>query len=231
MSEILWRDQDLRLGYPGRRVLEGLNGEYRRGERWILVGPNGSGKSTFLRSALDRALVQGGRRDVGCGVDRISFLSQNPRLSWSIPCTARDFLLASLAATRGQRALAAKDLARIDELIARVGLGGREALLTSELSGGQAQRLAFARALLLDSEILLLDEPFSAIDPESKQDLQRLLDETRAATLQFLVLHDPLDVLSSSGDLLQVNDGGVRPLLRDDYRRARERQLDVVLSR
>lgn len=231
MSEILWQDRDLSLGYGERTVLSGLNGDYARGERWVLVGPNGAGKSTFLRSVFDRDLKLRGDRKIHCRADRVSFLSQNPRVSWSIPSTVRDHLLSSLAVTRGQAALGAADFARVDELIRRVGLAGRERAFTSELSGGQAQRLAFARALLLDAEILLLDEPFSAVDPDSKAELQALLDEMRPRTLQILVLHDPLDVLACACPLLQVSGGQVKKLSGEDYRRARERQFDVVFPR
>lgn len=225
---VMMQDQDVVLAYPDHTVLSRLNGEYRRGERRVLIGANGSGKSTFLKGILDPSLVTAGCRSVMCASSRISYLPQNPRVLMTVPCSARDFLLSSFVLTLGQRAATTEELRRIDLVLQRIGLAERADDSIARLSGGQMQRLCFGRALLLQSEILLLDEPFSAVDPESKELLLGLLDELRAQTLQFLVLHDPLDVLSMGAPILRASDGRLEPVNEDDYRRWQKRRFDVV---
>lgn len=232
MSDVLLQDRDVALAYPARRVLEGLTAEYRRGERFVLIGANGSGKSTFLKAVVDPSLIAEGRRTVTVPAERISHLPQQSaygaRSSMGVPCSVRDFLVSSYVLTLGQRAAAAEDVARVDAVLDRLGLAARARDPISTLSGGQMQRLCFGRALLLRSEILLLDEPFSAIDSDSKELLRSLLDELRAATLQILVLHDPLDVLSIGAPILRAVDGRLERVSEDEYRRWQQRRFDVV---
>lgn len=230
-TEVLWRDRDVTLAYPRRPVMSGLNGDYRRGERWVLIGANGSGKTTFLRAAIEPRLVTSGRREISCLPSKISYLPQSPRLAWGVPCSARDFLLSSFTMTIGRRAASEFERSRIDEMLDKVGLTGMAQEPVATLSGGQVQRLCFARALLLHAEILLLDEPFAAIDPESKNALLTLLDEIQPSTLQLLVLHDPLDVLTVGAPILRAADGSLETVSGDAYRRLHQRTLDVVSGR
>jgi zinc/manganese transport system ATP-binding protein len=231
-SEALLIDRDSSLGYGGRAVLKSLNGEYHRGERWILVGPNGAGKSTFLQAVFRSGLVVDGQRVCKVPAHRIAFLPQMPRLSWGLPCSIRDFLVSSLAVVKPfWSSIDVADLKCLDLLLEKTGLASVQHRSVGELSGGQAQRVLFARALYLKAEILLLDEPFSAVDTASKNELRALLDECRASTLQLIVLHDPFDVVAAQAPILHLQNGQITRETPEDFRRLQQRNLDVVAPR
>lgn len=231
-APIISRDEDLVLAYGSRSVLSGISLELRAGERWVVIGANGAGKSTYLRSYVQPSLIRGGRRELSLAPAARVLLSQQARLSWSVPCSARDFLLNSLALKRGVFARPdARERAAVDEALVGAGLSDRAERPLAELSGGQTQKLLLARALLLEARLLLLDEPFSAVDADGKEDLWRRLDACLPGTCQLLVLHDVFDILRARGRLLEAADGTLRERSWDDFRRRQERNLDVVLSR
>lgn len=228
----LSRDRDLTLAYDSRPVLRDLHVEFRRGERWVLLGPNGAGKSTYLKSFLSPGLIRGGQRECETQPRARVLLSQQSRLSWSVPCRVREFLISSLALSRGAFAKPTEQEAQaVEAALADAGLAAVAEQFLAQLSGGQVQKLLLARALLLNAEMLLLDEPFSAIDRDGKEELWRRLDACLPNTCQILVLHDVLDILRSRARLLEARDGTLREISFDDYRSTQERLFNVVLSR
>lgn len=203
---VFWSDRQVSLGYGSRNVLRDLHFSFSRGERWILMGANGCGKSTLLRSVLDPSLVQSGERTLTVPRSQIAFVPQAPQVSWNIPCTVREFLEASLGLTKSSwTSLSRDEISRVDHLISRVHLKASDNVV--HLSGGQAQKLLLARALLLDAKILLLDEPFSAVDAVSRGELRELLQSCRAETLQILVLHDQVEADAMDGKILRLDEG------------------------
>jgi sulfonate transport system ATP-binding protein len=177
--------------YPnGTRALEGISLTIHPGEIVAVIGGSGSGKSTLLRiiAGLDRASA--GRVAVGGTViDRprpeVGIIFQEPRLlPWLSVGRNVAFGLDGLPAEERHR--------RVTAALRKVGLGEYGRRWPRELSGGQAQRVAIARALVTRPAVLLLDEPFSALDAFTRVDLQdHLLDlwaETRPTLL--LVTHD-----------------------------------------
>jgi sulfonate transport system ATP-binding protein len=177
--------------YPnGTRALEGISLSVAPGEIVAIIGGSGCGKSTLLRivTGLDRATA--GRVTVGGDViDRprpeVGIIFQEPRLlPWLSVGRNVGFGLDALPATEREPRVAAA--------LQKVGLAGYGRRWPRELSGGQAQRVAIARALVPRPSVLLLDEPFSALDAFTRVDLQdHLLDlwaETRPTLL--LVTHD-----------------------------------------
>ncbi|MEK0085386.1 ABC transporter ATP-binding protein [Benzoatithermus flavus] len=182
------------------------------GELLALVGPSGSGKTTILRAIAGLIGVARGRvtcngavwLDTAIGIRlpphrrRVGFVFQSyalfPHLS------ALDNVAAALRhLPRGERRI------RAASLLERVHLGGLEARLPGELSGGQQQRVAVARALAREPAVLLLDEPFSAVDKITREKLYRELVELRAslAIPTVLVTHD-LDEAALLADRLTV---------------------------
>lgn len=193
---------EAQIGFASRRLLAGVSFRLEAGQRGVLTGPNGAGKSTLLRSLMDSQLVLGGKIEVGCPRKKVSWLSQWPRLDWSVPCSVEEFLLASrLVSFPLWSRLQSRDKKRIQELLEKFDFAHKKKEPVANLSGGEIQRLMLCRALAIESEVLLLDEPFSALDVESKPKFMSILDEIRGQTTQLLVLHDRRDIERVQPDL------------------------------
>ena len=215
-------DVDLKR-YGGRTVLRQLRLGVARGEIVSLVGASGCGKSTLLaiaagldrnaqaRVRLDGALLDGPHPGIG-------FIFQEPRLfPW---LTVAD----NIAFGTGAQGLPPDALGPV---LAEVGLAGLGGALPRQLSGGQAQRAAIARGLFTRPQVLLLDEPFSAVDAITRMKLQDLLLRVAAerGLTVLLVTHD-LDEAIHLSDRIVLLDARPRPAradLRVDLPRPRTR--------
>ena len=144
-------------------VLRGLNLKFENGSFTVIVGRSGCGKTTLLRILAGLESCTAGRV-LSPGGKRVSMVFQEPRLMpW--------------LSVRRNAAFGVKrpDRGKIDALIAAVGLAGFEEALPSQLSGGMKQRTALARALAPDPDVLLMDEPFAALDFFTRMTMQNLL--------------------------------------------------------
>ena len=170
-------------------VLDGLSLGVRSGELLCLLGPNGCGKTTLLRILAGLEAPDGGAVLVdGKAVDRrsarpsVGVVFQEPRLlPWRTAAENVAVCLRSLGL--------AGDLAgrRATEHLDLVGLHGFGGYYPSQLSGGMQQRVSIARALAVEPAILLMDEPFSALDPETRRDQQQAVVEIWRATRKTIV--------------------------------------------
>ncbi len=208
------------------------------GETLALVGPSGSGKSTLLRciAGLHRAaegvIACNGQTwfDSAAGIDRTpqlrsaGFVFQSYALFPHL--TAQDNVAAALS-----HRPSAERAARARELLARVHLTGLEGRKPAHLSGGQQQRVAVARALARDPQVLLLDEPFSAVDRVTRQKLYRELAELRQtlAVPIVLVTHD-LDEAALLADRMSILHRG-RTLQTGTPREVMTRPVDPLVAR
>jgi len=182
------------------------------GELFVLLGPSGSGKSTLLRAIAGLTSIDHGRivlhgRDVtnvGARDREVGFVFQNYALFRHM--TVADNIEFAL---RARRVRAAARRKRRNELLELVSLQGYEARLPSELSGGQQQRVALARALALEPRVLLLDEPFGALDAKIREELRRAIREIQRAVgiTTMLVTHDQEEAFSMA-DRIGVMDRG-----------------------
>ncbi len=173
--------RDCAAGHAGREVFAGVTLEVAAGETVSIVGPSGCGKSTLLLTLAglhrpSRGTVLVDQTPIDGPDPRIGLVLQQYGLfPWFTVLRNATLGLAIRARQSGRRfdAAGAADTART--LLARLGLDGRESDFPRQLSGGEQQRLALCRTLLLEPEVLLLDEPFSALDALTREELQDLL--------------------------------------------------------
>jgi zinc/manganese transport system ATP-binding protein len=184
---------DLTLGYERHPAVHHLSGDVAAGALLAVVGPNGAGKSTLFRGIagilkpLAGSIARGGlhHRD-------IAYLPQIADIDRSFPISVFDFIGTGLWRSRGVfGGLGKSEQARIAGAIAAVGLNGFERRPIGTLSGGQTQRMLFARVLLQDAKLIVLDEPFNAIDARTAADLLELIKQWHAEQRTVLAaLHD-----------------------------------------
>jgi sulfate transport system ATP-binding protein len=188
----------LAKAFSGTAALESVDLAVRPGELLALLGPSGSGKTTLLRviaglEVPDRGRVLFGGQDVTDAPVQergIGFVFQHYALFRHL--TVRDNIAYGPRSRRRGRPTEAALKARIDELLALVQLDGYGQRFPAQLSGGQRQRVALARALATDPRVLLLDEPFGALDAQVRKDLRRWLRDIHRETGQttIFVTHD-----------------------------------------
>ena len=169
--------QNVTLGYDRHPAVHHLNGEVATGALVAVIGPNGAGKSTLFRGLAGILKPLSGAIHLG-GLDikDIAYLPQTADIDRSFPISVFDFVGTGLwrrVGFFGGMGRAARD--KITEALAAVGLNGFENRSIGTLSGGQMQRMLFARVLLQDARLIVLDEPFNAIDAKTSADLLALV--------------------------------------------------------
>jgi ABC-type Mn2+/Zn2+ transport system ATPase subunit len=201
--------EEATLGYPGQPVLRSVNLSIRRGAFVVLAGPNGGGKTTLLKSLGGMLPLLGGR--LVRTEAQIGYMPQFEKIDSSIPITASELVEVGAAGRhscwswfrRQEREICARALDRC-----RAGEFSKRPF--SELSGGQRQRVLLARALAVEPNCLLLDEPTSAIDRETRAVISDLLRELHAAGMTIvLVSHDLGDFEKIATEAVSVNDGAI----------------------
>lgn len=186
------RLHDLTVSYRGHPAVHHLSGSFAAGALTAVVGPNGAGKSSLLAAITGtlRSEVQGRiERDPALA---LAYLPQVAEIDRSFPLQVHDVVALGLWRELGWwRGLGTRGRTRVADALAAVGLGGFERRWLGELSAGQVQRVLFARVLLQDAGLILLDEPFNAIDARTTADLLALLPRWRAEGRTVIaVLHD-----------------------------------------
>jgi len=216
----------------GRRVLDGLDLRAGRHERVGVVGRSGVGKSTLLSlvAGLNEpdagAIAVCGERAAAARLARCALMPQRDcLLPWRTALDNAALTLENRGVPRREARL------RAAPLFERLGLAGAELLLPAKLSGGMRQRVAFLRTLLAGKEVLLLDEPFGALDAITRAELQEWLAvalEAEPRTV-LLVTHDVEEALLLCGRVLVLAAGRVTTELVVDVPRAAPRH-EIVTS-
>ncbi|MDR9466959.1 metal ABC transporter ATP-binding protein [Marinospirillum sp.] len=184
--------ENLTLGYERHPAVHHLQGEIQAGDLLALVGPNGAGKSTLLKGLMNELRPLGGRISWPSGKPSLAYLPQRSGLNLDFPLRVADFVsLGHWPRLGAFSAVSRQQRTAVDKALAQVGMEGFERRSLDSLSGGQLQRILFARLLLEDAELLLLDEPFAAVDEQTTADLLKLIHTwNREGRTVIAVLHD-----------------------------------------
>lgn len=182
----------LTVSYRRHPALHHISGRFARGSLTAVIGPNGSGKSTLLKSIAGLLSATAGRVAVSVPRARIAYLPQLAEIDRGFPIDVRDCVLLGCWPTQGAwGGVQGAQLARVDAALHAVGLEGFERRPLSSLSSGQLQRVLFARMLLQDADLILLDEPFNAMDSKTTSALLALVTQWHQQQRTVIaVLHD-----------------------------------------
>lgn len=185
--------QHVALGYNKHPIIQHLNIDIPRGALLAVAGVNGAGKSTLLKALMKEIKpLQGDLRLNGFKHRDIAYLPQRASLEQNFPMTVRDCVAMGLWKQIGAFGLVSgTQQQQIDDALVTVGLTSHADQPLSSLSGGQMQRALFARLMLQDAPVILLDEPFNAVDEQTIQDLMILAKQWHGQGRTVLaVLHD-----------------------------------------
>ena len=186
---------DLTLGYNSHAAVHHLDGAVRKGSLTAVVGANGSGKSTLMKGIVGVLKPMAGSI-VKAPDARIAYLPQQSELDRSFPARVVDLVSLGLWPRRGLLGRhTAQDRDKVAEALAAVGLAGFEKRPLDTLSGGQLQRALFARVLVQDANLILLDEPFNAIDTRTIGDLVALIKRWHGEERTVMVVVHDLDLV------------------------------------
>ena len=208
VAEELMRDSscvlsttELSFSYGGRKTVDKANLQLQAGTLTALVGPNGAGKSTLLHLLEGR--LEPSQGSINCS-KQIGLMPQRAAIDWSFPITAEDMVRLGMPSKRSTTIAN-----QPDQLLERVGMGAMGSRRLSQLSGGQQQRILLARALMQQTDILLLDEPCSAIDPPTREHLLRVMRQQAEKGQTLLVSSHDWGSALDDYDQVVVMDGQI----------------------
>jgi zinc/manganese transport system ATP-binding protein len=185
--------RNLTLGYDRHPAVHHLNGQVESGALIAVIGPNGAGKSTLFKGIVGLLKPLSGEIDLqGLRPQDIAYLPQAAEIDRTFPINVYDMVAMGLWRRNGLfGGIDRAECKEIEQAIAAVGLNGFENRPISTLSGGQMQRMLFARLLLQDARVIILDEPFNAIDAKTVADLLDLVRRWHSEKRTVLAaLHD-----------------------------------------
>ena len=209
--------------YGNSVVYENFNLSLEEGKITCLLGASGSGKTTLLNALAGLTGYGGEMPKLKC-----SYIFQNARLVPNLT-------------VRGNLALVCKDMTKIGEMLERAGLSDKAGRYPVSLSGGEAQRVAIARAFLYESDILLMDEPFSSLDIKLKYKMFDLffgLREKDKRTV-LMVTHDVDEAVAAAQRIIIISDGKIKydfspdtpvPRKAEDSAALREKTVRFLLN-
>lgn len=215
--------EDVSLGYRQRPVLEHVTFTLERGEFAALLGPNGAGKTTLIRGILGLIPLLAGRLEYG--LDRRAnppgYVPQKESLDPIFPLTAYEVVLMGAAArVSWLRPVGARQRHLAAQCLERVGLSSIAEQPFWSLSGGQKQRVLIARALAVEPQLILLDEPTAGIDPEAEAAIIEVITRlNREESMAIIIVSHHLDTVRDSVrsvisvDAGRVTKGPIREML------------------
>ncbi|RQW29847.1 ABC transporter ATP-binding protein [Rhodobacteraceae bacterium CH30] len=185
--------KNLTVSYQRHPAVHHASGEFALGDATAIFGPNGAGKSTLLKAMMGALKPDAGSVELsGLAVRDIAYLPQQSEIDRSLPVSVTDLVATGLWHESGAFGrMGQTGLARVAHALEQVGLTGFAARPISALSSGQFQRVLFARILVQDARLILLDEPFNAVDAKTTFDLLELVRQWKEEGRTVIaVLHD-----------------------------------------
>lgn len=203
----------LSAGYPGDRyAVENVSFRVRAGERVAMIGPNGAGKSTLFKAMVGLIPFTHGEisifgRDCHDSHSLVGYVPQHEAIDWTFPVTVRDVVMMGRARQIGWfRWPGRQDRQTVDDLLERLHLGAIADRQIGQLSGGQRRRVFIARALAQETQVLLMDEPFTGVDSAAEQEIMQTLDLLTAQGITLVVAtHDMSKAAQDFDRMLLVN--------------------------
>jgi zinc/manganese transport system ATP-binding protein len=183
----------LSVAYPRNQVITDLSCHFEAPALWAIAGPNGAGKSTLLKTLLGLQKPSKGKITFkGFCPQEVAYLAQQNQLDRRFPLTVGDTIAMGLLREVGVfRKYTHEQREKMQDALEQVGLASFAHTPLQALSGGQFQRVLFARLILQKARVIFLDEPFAAVDGRTVEDLMRLLHIwVREGCLVMAVLHD-----------------------------------------
>lgn len=222
----LLKISNLKKNFDDLEVLKGISLKVEKGEVVAILGPSGSGKSTLLRCATMLEKMDAGSLEYG---DVVACKDENGTAVYSDKATIKECksrfglifqnfnlfphynVLKNItdAPVTVQKRNKDEVIREARELLAKVGLEGKEDFYPCQLSGGQQQRVAIARALALKSKLLFFDEPTSALDPEITAGILKLLRQLADEKMTMIIVTHEIDFARKVADRVIFMDGGV----------------------
>ena len=204
--------QDVSLGYDSVTVLRDISLAIYPGQLIGMAGPNGSGKTTLFRTILGLLPPLGGTLFRSCPLANFGYVPQSAALDPQFPLSVGEIVeMGAYGRVRPYQPLPAEEKKRVGEVLDLVGMRHIMAKPFFSCSGGQKQRILIARALMVKPKIMILDEPLSGVDEESRKSISELLVRlTRHSGLAiFFSSHDIPMVRRVADRLLRVDEGRI----------------------
>ena len=216
MNDCVFELSHVSFAYPQQPALDDLSLRIRRGERVALLGANGSCKSTLLRlldalyfpcqgeyKAFGEAILEAALADDEVNFAfrrRVGLVFQNPDVQLFNPTVFDELAFGPLQLGWPSDEI----LRRVDAMLARFAIGHLKHRAAHRLSGGEKKRVALASILVIDPEVLLLDEPTAALDPQSQDEVVRFLSESRSGGKTIVTATHDLDIVEDIADVVYV---------------------------
>jgi len=204
--------ENVSLGYDSTPVVKDVNLAIYPGSLIGLAGPNGSGKTTLFRTILGLLPPIGGTLSRNCPLSNFGYVPQSAALDPQFPLSASEVVeMGAYGRVRPYQFLPAMEKERVKEILQQIGLPQLAARSFFSLSGGQKQRMLIARALMVNPKIMILDEPLSGVDEESRRsiaDLLTMLARERGLAI-FFSSHDLEMVQRVADSIVRIDKGQI----------------------
>jgi len=208
--------ENVSIRYGQNEAVKNVSFQIQKGDFIGLAGPNGAGKTTLIKAILGLLPIASGKialfgeaQKVFNGFSKIGYLPQkHSSINSLFPASVEEVVsLGLLSSKKFPKIITKKDKNKVEKILDELGIAKLKNKMLSELSGGQQQRVLLARALVSEPELLIFDEPSTALDPESRNDFFRLiqkLNKEKGATI-ILITHDTGYIGSYANKLLYID--------------------------